>query len=144
VSIKDRWIDLCEQVLNVSIACRRYEPGKPSSRSSIEGWLCSHCFNSCLGRKIGYRPVDRSAVVLWIGSGALFREQWPCLTLLTTTWMVTIRWSRKIRMVWDHTQTEREMRVVCWLGFPYRVYINLNHRDSRIWVTTCSWQSSRS
>jgi hypothetical protein len=23
--------------------------------------------------------------------------------------------------------------------FPYKVYIDFNHRDSRIWVTTCLW-----
>jgi hypothetical protein len=28
--------------------------------------------------------------------------------------------------------------------FPCRVYIDSNRRDSRIWVTACSWQSSRS
>jgi hypothetical protein len=28
--------------------------------------------------------------------------------------------------------------------FPYRVYINSNRRDSRIWVTACLCQSSRS
>jgi hypothetical protein len=35
-------------------------------------------------------------------------------------------------MVGDHTQTELGMHVVCWSGFPYMVYIDLNHRDSRI------------
>jgi hypothetical protein len=35
-------------------------------------------------------------------------------------------------MVVDHTRTEREKRVACWLGFPYRVYIDSNHHDSRI------------
>jgi hypothetical protein len=28
--------------------------------------------------------------------------------------------------------------------FPYRMYIDSNHRDSRIRATACSWQSSRS
>jgi hypothetical protein len=34
----------------------------------------------------------------------------------------------------------------CHVGwvFPYRVYVDSNHRDSRIWVTACLWQSSRS
>jgi hypothetical protein len=33
-------------------------------------------------------------------------------------------------MVRDHTRTERGMCVACWSGFPSRVYIDLNHRDS--------------
>jgi hypothetical protein len=35
-------------------------------------------------------------------------------------------------MVVDHTQTERGKRVASWLGFPYRVYIDSNRRDSPI------------
>jgi hypothetical protein len=35
-------------------------------------------------------------------------------------------------MVVDHTWTERGKRVACWLGFPCRVYIDSNRRDSRI------------
>jgi hypothetical protein len=59
---------------------------------------------------------------------------WICTIMLTTSWKIAMRWPREIRMVWDHTQTERGMRVVCWSGFPCRVYIDSNHHDSRIWV----------
>jgi hypothetical protein len=31
----------------------------------------SHCFIDCYGREAGYGPVDQSADVLWIVSGAL-------------------------------------------------------------------------
>jgi hypothetical protein len=31
MSVKNRWVGPCEQVLNVPITCRRYRPGKPSS-----------------------------------------------------------------------------------------------------------------
>jgi hypothetical protein len=31
-----------------------------------------HSFIGCYGREIGYRPTDRSAIMLWIGTGALF------------------------------------------------------------------------
>jgi hypothetical protein len=72
VLVKDRWVDPREQVLNVPIACWWYGPSKPSSRPSTEGWLCPHGFNDYLRRETGYRPVDRSAGVLWIMSGALF------------------------------------------------------------------------
>jgi hypothetical protein len=40
-------------------------------------------------------------------------------------------------MVWDHTRAEHGMRVACWSGFSYRVYIDSNHHDSRIGVTAC-------
>jgi hypothetical protein len=53
-------------------ASKYYGPGKPSSRPSTEGWLCPHCFIGWLGRETGYGPTVRSAVVLWIVSGALF------------------------------------------------------------------------
>jgi hypothetical protein len=33
-----------------------------------------------------------------------------------------------------YTRTERGMSVACWSSFPCIVYIDSNHRDSRIWV----------
>jgi hypothetical protein len=61
-------------------------------------------------------------------------EQWSCSTLLMITWKIAMRWSREIHMAWDHTRTEHGMCVACWSGFPCRVYIDSNHRDSQIWV----------
>jgi hypothetical protein len=49
-----------------------YGPSKPSSWLPTYALLCSHCFIGWLGRETGYGPVDRSAGVLWIVSGALF------------------------------------------------------------------------
>jgi hypothetical protein len=45
-------------------------------------------------------------------------EQWICSNLLMTVQKVAICGSCEIRMVLDHTQTERGKRVACWLGFP--------------------------
>jgi hypothetical protein len=93
-----------------------------------------HCFIDCYRREIGYGPVDRSAVMLWIGTGSLFLEG-SCSTLLMTMQKVVIRRLREICMVESYTRTElREMCVACWSGFSYRVYIDSNHRDSRIWI----------
>jgi hypothetical protein len=39
---------------------------------------------------------------------------------------------REIRIGEAYMQTERGMCVACWSGFPYRVYIDSNCRDSRI------------
>jgi hypothetical protein len=80
-----------------------------------------------------HRPVNWHAVD-WIGSPTSW-EEWICSNLLMTTWKVVMRWLREKRMVWDHTWTECGMCVACWLGFPCRLYIDSNHRDSRIWVT---------
>jgi hypothetical protein len=44
--------------------------------------------------------------------------QWICSNLLTTVRKVAIYGPREIHMVIDHTQTEREKRVACRLGFP--------------------------
>jgi hypothetical protein len=71
-------------------------------------------------------------------------EQWPCSTLLMTTWKVAIRGPREVRMVDGHTRTERGKHVACWSGFPSRVYIDSNSHDSRIWVTSCSCLPSSS
>jgi hypothetical protein len=65
------------------------------------------------------------------------QEQWLCSTLLMTTWKVAIHGLCKICMVECHTRTDRRIQTTCWSGFPYSVYIDSNHRVSRIWVTGC-------
>jgi hypothetical protein len=71
------------------------------------------------------------------------QEQWLCPLSLMTTRKVAMRWLHEIHMVWDHMRTEHGMRVACWSGFPCRVYIDSNYRDSWIWVTVCLRPSSR-
>jgi hypothetical protein len=58
--------------------------------------------------------------------------QWIYSTLLTTMRKIAMHGLREIRMVEGHTRTERGMCVTWLLGFPYRVYIDSNHRDSQI------------
>jgi hypothetical protein len=53
VSIKNRWVGSREQVLNVPIVCRRYEPGKSSSLPSIEGGFTLTASMAVLGEKLG-------------------------------------------------------------------------------------------
>jgi hypothetical protein len=77
--------------------------------------------------------MDRSAVVLRIGSRALFLESSGSIhhysrlheRLLYVDYMRYI-WSRAIRGL----SVESAWRV--GQVFPYRVYIDLNHHDSRI------------
>jgi hypothetical protein len=130
VLVKDRWVGPREQVLNVPIIGQRYGPGKPSS------WLSTEVFSSLLHWLLWeiswvrtHGPINRRAVA-WVGSHSSW-EQWICSNLLTTMQKVDMHWPRDIRIVWDHTRTECGMRVVCWLGFPYRVYIDSNCRNSR-------------
>jgi hypothetical protein len=61
MSVKDRLVGPHEQVLNIPFAYWCYGPNKPSSRSSIDAWLCPHCFIGWLRREAGYGPMDRSA-----------------------------------------------------------------------------------
>jgi hypothetical protein len=61
------------------------------------------------------------------------REQWDMSKFVSA--------SRKVATYGDCPQ---EAYVSCWLGFPCRVYIDSNCSDSRIGVTACLWQSSRS
>jgi hypothetical protein len=122
-----------------------YEPSKPSSLPSTDVWLCLHCFIGWLGREIRNGHTDRSAGVLWIASGALFLGSsgpdqlcWWLRERLLYVDHVRYIWSRVIR----GPSMESVWRV--GRGFPYRVYINSNCRDSQIWVTTCLLQSARS
>jgi hypothetical protein len=52
VSVKDRWVGPREQVLNVPIACRCYEPDKPSSLPSIEGGFTPTALMAGSGEKL--------------------------------------------------------------------------------------------
>jgi hypothetical protein len=124
MSVKDRWVEPREQVLNVPIACWRYGPDKSSSWSSTECWLCLHYLNGCLGREIGYEPADRLAGVLWIVSGALFlRSSGPAqLCFRLRKWLLCVD---RMRYVWSGTM--RGLSVECM----WRV-----GRPSPIWCTS--------
>jgi hypothetical protein len=58
-----------------------------------------HCFIAYYGREARYGTADRSAVMLWIGTGALLLGQWIYSNLLTTTRKVVIRELREICIV---------------------------------------------
>jgi hypothetical protein len=62
VSIKDRWVDPCELVLNVPIACRCYGLGMPSSWFSTEACLFPTASLAVVGEKLGMDPwIKRSS-----------------------------------------------------------------------------------
>jgi hypothetical protein len=144
VSVKDRGVGTREQVLNVPMACQWYEPGKPSSLLSTDvwfslllQWLCwernwvADLRITQLGWGLCRDPFFSGAVgsvqrCWWLVKGCHIRGP-PTGSM------------RRAYVDWRGKHTCR----VGWV-FPCRVYINSNHRDSRIWVTACSWLPSSS
>jgi hypothetical protein len=94
-------------------------------------------------------PVNLTEIleagVLEIVSGAIFLGSSDSVQLCR--WLMEgchVRgppaWSvRQVYVDWCGKRTCHVGRV-----FPCKVYIDSNRRDSRIWVTACSWQSSHS
>jgi hypothetical protein len=56
VLVMDQCVSPREQVLNVPIACRRYESGKPSSWLSTETCLFPTASLAAMGEKVGMDP----------------------------------------------------------------------------------------
>jgi hypothetical protein len=110
-----------------------------------DAWLCPHCFIGWLGREAGYGPVDRSATRCGLCREPFFSRAVSLLNFVNDSW--------KVATYGDCPQEAYTGRKGTGVGsvrgvlvgfFPCRVYIDLNHRDSRIWVTAYLWQSSRS
>jgi hypothetical protein len=98
----------------------------------------------CCGREAGYGPMNQMTVVPWIVSGVLLLRCSGCVQIC---WWLYERllYVDRVRYVWSWTICGLSVESVWRVGrvFPCRVYHDSNHRDSRIWVTTCLWQSSR-
>jgi hypothetical protein len=109
-----------------------------------DAWLYPHCFIGWLRRETGYGPMDRSADMVWIVSGALFLESSGPAQLC---WWLReeLLFVDHVRYVWSWSICGLSVGSVWRVGrvFPCRVYIDLNHHDFRIWVTACLWWSSR-
>jgi hypothetical protein len=67
--------------------------------------------------KLGTNPRIGQLACCGLCREPFFLGQWTCLNLLMTVQKVAICGSCEIRMVFDHTRTERGKRVVCWSGF---------------------------
>jgi hypothetical protein len=65
------------------------------------------------------------------------REQWDPSKSIGVSQNFVIYGPREIRMVLDHTRTEREKCVPCWSGSIQICWRLTKH------VTACLWQSSR-
>jgi hypothetical protein len=119
-----------------------YGLSKPSSRLLIDVWLSPLLY--WLARERNWvrtrRSVSRHAVNC-VGS-SFSQEQWLCPTLsVTCEGLLCID---HMRYIWSWTIRGLSMENMCRVGqvSPCRVYTDLNHRDSRMWVTACLCQSS--
>jgi hypothetical protein len=133
-----------EKVLNVPITCWWYGPSKPSNLLSIDAWLCPHCFIGWFERETGYGSTDRSTDMLWIMPRAPFLESSdPAQLCWRLMKCCHIRGppAGSVRRAYVDWHGKRMCRVDG--VFSCSVYIDLNRRDSQIWVTACLWQSSR-
>jgi hypothetical protein len=115
-------VDSCQQKLDFSplLHWLFWERSWVWTRGSVK-----HCVVDCVGS-----PSSR-------GSGSIQICWWLRERLL---------YVNHVRYVWSRAICGPSVENVWRIGrvFPCRVYIDSNHSDSRIWVTTCSWQSSRS
>jgi hypothetical protein len=145
VSVKDRGVGICEQVLNVSIICWWYGPSKPSSLPSTEACLKSTALLVGLGEKLDTDPrigqptccelCQESFFTGVVGSMQIYRR-------LVKSYHVRGLPTGSVRRAYVDWRGKR----TCYVDqvFPCRVYIDLNHHDSRIWVIICSWLPSSS
>jgi hypothetical protein len=145
MSVKDWWVGPREQVLNVSIACRWYGSGKPSSWLLTEGGFTPTTSMASSGEKLGmdsrinqstHCGLCREPFFLGAVSLSIVVDDF---TKGCHIWGLPVGSVRQAYVDWRGKRTYRVGQV-----FPCRVYIDSNRRDSRIWVTACSWQSSRS
>jgi hypothetical protein len=85
------------------------------------------------GDKLGARPTDRSADVLRIVSGALFlRSSRVHPTLLGHYKMLPRMGTARRKRISGIRGLVRKAYVSCVSGYPCRLYINSNRRDS--WI----------
>jgi hypothetical protein len=115
VSVKDRWVGPCEQVLNIPIICRYMDPvslvtgcQQKLDFSPLLHWLFWERSWVRTRGSISHRVMD------CIGSPSS-REQWIYSNLLMTSRKVALCGPCEICIVKSHTQTKR---VACWSGFP--------------------------
>jgi hypothetical protein len=110
-----------------------YGPSKPSSQLSTEAWLFSTTLLAVVGEKLRTDPW-----IGWLsccGLGAPFLRDSGCIQIY---WWLHERllYVDHVRYVWSRAILRPSVESVWRVGrvFPYRVYIDSDHRDSRIWV----------
>jgi hypothetical protein len=132
VSVKDQWVSPCEK-------CWTYWS------HAEDMWLVNRCsmfINKCLTKAHCFKGLcwERN----WGGPhGPLSRAerciQEPCIrpTLLDQRERLSRTWTACGKRTSGICGLAQEAYVSCVSEFSYRMYINLNCRNSCIWVTTC-------
>jgi hypothetical protein len=122
-----------------------YGSSKPSSRLVTEAWLFPTISLAVVGEKLGTDPwISQLAYCglcrepFFSGAMDLFKSVDDC-TKGCHVRGLSVGSVHQAYVDWRGKHTCRVGRV-----FPCRVYIALNHRDSHIWVTACSWLPSSS
>jgi hypothetical protein len=122
-----------------------YGPSKPSSRLSTEAWLFFTASLAVVGEMLGMDPrmgqpaccgLCREA--FFSGAVDLFKSVEDCVKGCHVRGPP----AGSIHRMYVDWRGKRACRV--GQVFPCRVYIDSNRRDSRIWVTACSWLPSSS
>jgi hypothetical protein len=109
----------------------------PPSLVAYRWWLCGflHCFYGCewKGNRVGTNRLINRPDEDVVGS-LVSREQWLCPTLLVAH--NRLLYTDYVRYIWSRAIHRLSMESVWCVDqvFPYRVYIDSNLRDSRIWV----------
>jgi hypothetical protein len=121
-----------------------YGPSNPSNLPSTEGGFAPTASLAGSGEKLSM-DIRISQPSCWglcwepflIRNSGSVRRCWR--------WCERLLYVNHVRYVWSWTIRGLSMESVWRVGqgFPCRVYIDSNHRDSQIWETACLWQSSR-
>jgi hypothetical protein len=133
VSVKDPWVGPREQVLNVSITCWYMIP--VSWCSFVTTWLnlLSSMPRLSRGRENEVTQDDSQASMSLVA-----KTSSRCRRPVLTSWgLAKICYTCTTCDVWSETMRGSRVESVWHVVhvFPCRLYIDLNHHDSRIWVS---------
>jgi hypothetical protein len=144
MSVKDRWVDLREHVLNVPAACWWYGPSKPNSLASTDGGFTPTTSMADSGGKLGTDPR--------VGLSSCCGLCWKSFFSGAVTLSIAVDDFMKgcyVLTAWDmyglgpYTDWARDACDVL-VRFPLQGV----HRFESPWLldmrTACSWQSSHS
>jgi hypothetical protein len=136
VSVKNRWVDPREQVLNVPITCWCYGPSKPSSWLSIEASLFPTASLVIVGEKLSTDPQIKQSSSCELCREPFFSGGSESVQICWRLHEILLCVDR-VRYVWSGTIRGLSVGCVWHVGwvFPCRVYIDSNRCDSQIWLS---------
>jgi hypothetical protein len=106
---------------------------------STDDWLKCTTSMVVFGRETEAGPVGHSVGLRGVVGNSFSREQWICPTLLGQCETLPRTGTTCRKRMSGIRELAPKVYVSCVSGFPCRLYIDSNHHDSRIWVTTYLW-----